>query len=325
MKILFLGDPHVMAGNIEESERLLQFTLESAIKNEVDLIILPGDLAHTHAILRVEVLTFWLKWLPRLAEHFKVIVLVGNHDMRNNEDGTTHGLSAFNHMGIDNLNIVQSPVVIDGIGYLPYIHNNVEFVEQANALDTKTIVSHTTYEGAKFENNFYAPDGVNPEDLNATLMISGHIHCRNRLTTSKRQIVAYPGTGRWLTASDANQLKGLWLANIDPNGSILSEEFLDTSHVCTPILSLEWKEGSDQPEFPKNAKISMELVGSSDWVSKRKSELKGTCSIKTKITDPKKTENRKAGNSLQDYLQNVYKVGSDKSKLLEFLKELKIV
>lgn len=325
MKILFLGDPHAMAGNMDESERLLQFTFDSAIENKVDLIFIPGDLGHTHAILRVEVLSLWLKWLPKLAEKFKVIVLVGNHDMRNNEDGKVHGLSAFNAMSIENLTIIQSPAVIDGIGYLPYIHDNAEFVKQANALGTRVVASHTTYQGAKFENGFYAPDGVDPEALDATLLISGHIHCRNRLSTPSGKTVIYPGTARWLTASDANQPKGLWLADINPRGSVLSEKFLDTSHVCTPILSLEWQEGSDQPKFPDNAKVSMELIGTSDWVTKQKSLLKGTCSIKTKITDPKKTERRKSGTSFEHYLLSIYKADTDKSKLIEFLKELKIV
>jgi hypothetical protein len=86
-------------------------------------------------------------------------------------------------------------------------------------------------------------------------------------------------------------------------------------------------EGEDLPKIPEKARISVELVGSSDWVSKAKKTLKGQCSIKTKITDKGKFESRKAGNSLQDFITNHYQLpsGMVKERLVEFMKELGLV
>jgi hypothetical protein len=53
--------------------------------------------------------------------------------------------------------------------------------------------------------------------------------------------------------------KGLWLVNHnDETGLIESEEFIDTSSVCSPIYSITYKEGDPEPTIPVG-RISLEL------------------------------------------------------------------
>lgn len=328
MKILRIGDPHVKVSNIDESDSLMEFVSSVAIKNKVDRIEILGDLFHTHAILRLEVLDFWNTWIDALSDIAELVILVGNHDQTGDYNSELNALSVFNRIKKKNLHVIQYPKNLGVFGYLPYIHDNRELLAAANALikgGARVIVGHITFEGSKFENGFYAPGGVNPEEIDCKLIISGHIHARQRFSTNKGQSVIYPGTAKWDTASDANQEKGLWLVEHSDTGEIIKEEFIDTSQVCSPIVSVDFKEGDSLPEFPKNARVKINLIGSSDWIKKQKTKFKGKHSISTKITDKNKPTNRKAGNSFQEFISEFYASSVDKKELLEYLKELKIV
>lgn len=325
MRILRVGDPHVKVSNLDESERLLGFILAEAHRLNVDTIELLGDLFHTHAIVRLEVLEFWRKWLWKLSESFITIVLVGNHDQSGDHGSSQHALSVFTSLNPDRLLIIERAALIKGIGYLPYIHDNAKFVEEANALaelGATFLVSHTTYEGSKYDNGMYAPSGVNPDDLSSafTGLLSGHVH-----TEQTYGRVIYPGTARWDTASDANKRKGIWFYVHADAGNELSREFISTETVCVPLYAIEWREGDPEPTIAEGARVSVELVGTSNWISQAKAALKGKCSIRTNITDSKKAENRRATLNLEDYLQNLFVSTMDKEHLLKYAKELGLV
>lgn len=322
-KILFLGDPHVTVVNLEESKRLLNFTLEQSKK--ADELVILGDLFHNHANVRIEVLEFWNKWLQILSRNIKTIVLVGNHDQVGTYNSNSHALSVFNNMDYENLHVVFSPVNFGIFGYIPYTHDNDKFVEAANQLakeGAKVLTVHADLDGAQYENGFFCPNGIKQEDINCDLIIGGHIHKRSRFGK-----VILPGTARWLTSSDKNESKGLWLAEFDDNGKIITEEFLDTSHVCTPIYGFEFREGEAEPIIPEGSRTSIELIGSSEWVNKQKANFKGRASISTKITDKQKPLNRKTGNNLKDFISNTFEPikGIKKDKILEFMKDLDIL
>jgi DNA repair exonuclease SbcCD nuclease subunit len=320
LKILRVGDPHVKINNLAESEKLMMFVAKQAQIHKVDRIELLGDLFHTHAVVRVEIMDFWNKWLRTLSANITTIVLVGNHDQVGDHSSRQHALMLFKNIN-DKLFIVDSAFDCDNVGYLPYMHDEEEFVREANLLidrGAKYIVCHATFQGSKYENGFYAPEGFNLDRINAPLVISGHIHARQRFGK-----VIYPGTAKWDTLSDANEPKGLWLVtHSDDTGEILEETFIDTSNVVSPIFSLEWKEGADAPVIP-NGRVTVELIGSSDWIKKQKQSLKGRCGIKSKITDSGRRENRKVGKSLSEFISGNFEpmAGVTKDQILQFLKE----
>ena len=285
-----------------------------------------GDLYHTFAIKRTEVDYFWHKWLNQLSYNKRVYVLVGNHDKVNqgNDEDLRHALNTLAHEQSD-LHIIQSPAAFGIFGFIPYFHSKPKFVEEANKLydqGVKTIFAHAEFNGGKFETGMYIPDGINPDDIKADLVISGHIHSRQRFGK-----ILYPGTARWLTSSDKNEPKGLWLAEFDDQGKIVKEEFLDTSHVCTPIYAYQFKEGEDEPVIPEGSRASVELIGSSEWVQKQKVKFKGRASISSKITDKAKPANRKTGNNLEHFVDKVFEPvsGIKKERMVEFMKELGVL
>lgn len=330
LKILRVGDPHVKVANLEESHRLMQFVLDKAKELKVDRIEILGDLFHTHAIVRLEVLEFWRKWLWIISEQAQTVVLVGNHDQSGNHNSDAHALAVFCGLNPGKLKIIDSPFILQGcpIGYMPYIHDNASFIAQANSLADKfgatVLVSHTTYEGSKYDNGMYAPDGVDPSALDGrfSTLISGHVHAEQEYGR-----VWYPGTARWDTAADANRRKGIWLCRHEAQtGVLLEREFISTGDgVCTALVSIEWKEGEKAPEIPTGAKVLVELVGSSSWIAKEKENLKGQVQIRTKITDSKKSENRQAGGSFQEFLAKIWVSTADREGLLAMAREMGIV
>jgi hypothetical protein len=265
--------------------------------------------------------------LNKLSSDREVNVLVGNHDKVNqgNDEDLRHALNTLAHQEQSYLNIIQVPITMGLFGFVPYMHSKQKFVEAANKLSeegAKVIIAHAEFNGGKFETGMFIPDGINPDDIKTDLVISGHIHSRQRFGK-----ILYPGTARWLTSSDKNEPKGLWLAEFSDEGKIVQEQFLDTSHVCTPIYAYQFKEGEAEPVIPVGSRASVELIGSSEWVSKMKVKFKGIASISSKITDKAKPANRKTGNNLEHFVNKVFEPvqGIKKERMVEFMKELGVL
>lgn len=330
MKTLRVGDLHVKVSNLDESEKLMQFILHKAQELKVDQLELTGDLTDTHDIVRLRVQEFWHRWFKILSQKpFKTIVLSGNHDMVGDYNSEYSSLSVYkeiqNLLPGTGIKIVDEPYLDGKYGYLPYIHNDEKFIEEANKLANQgatVLVSHPNFKGAVYDNGHSIDNGVDPDRLSDNFhhLVGGHIHSEAVLGR-----VWYIGTPRWLTKSCANKPKGIWLCEHDDSGKMTSKEFISTHEVCTPIVSVQWKEGEDKPEVPKNSKIDIELVGSSDWVSKVKKELVGV-SISSKLTDTKKSRERKSGKSLFEFISKYYQIDAKKrEKLIQYLKDNDLV
>lgn len=326
MITLYLGDPHAKMNNLEEMRSLVLFTVETIKKRKVERLVILGDLFHTHDVLKLQVIEFWNWALDLFNNTCDTVVLVGNHDRSNNLGDTYSSLDAFSLMGMEQISIIKSPIKIDIFAYVPYIHDQIEFVKASNELYDKgarVLVCHADWDGSQYDSGAYSPNGVKPADLKFDLIIGGHIHKRQRFGK-----VILPGTPRWDTASDANEPKGLWLVNHDwpITGTILSEEFISTEHVCQPIISLTYKEGDVvMPTWAPNARVALEIVGSSVWVGQEKLKFKGKCSISTKFTDTKKVTTRDPGKGFEDYMSKSFTSKVDKGELLLWAKELGIV
>jgi hypothetical protein len=278
--------------------------------------------------VRLRVLSFWDKWFHKLStQPFRTVILVGNHDLTGDYSNSYSALHPFLSLDDNDFKIVHEPY-IDGIyGYLPYIHDNDKFVEEANKLAEQgatVLISHPNFEGAVYDNGSPLSGGISDNSLDPRFLhlIGGHIH-----TERSYGRIWYTGNPRWINKSCANKEKGIWLVeHDDTTGAILSKEFISTESVCQRMVSLTWKEGEDKPEVPAGAKVDIELVGRSDWVSKTKKDLIGTVSVSSKITDIQKSKERKSGKSLAEFLSKYYEIEPNKrKKLIEYMEKLKLV
>jgi DNA repair exonuclease SbcCD nuclease subunit len=297
-----VGDPHVKYTNLTESQKIIDFTIEKAKEYKTLNLEFLGDLFHTHAILRMEVLDFWHKNFIKLKDlGYNVKVLVGNHDVKNIKNpNEMHSLNVFKHIGIT---IIDKPIRSNNIVYLPYYHNTENFIKDANALaDDKhqCLVTHMTI--AKDSNvlGYYDDKAINPDDLNFFQIISGHIH-----TSQQLDKCTYIGTPKWDTMSDANVSKYIWYQKHEDNGRIIDCKVIDTKKVVSPIYKIIVNEGDEEPKLYENARTYLEFRGKTSWLKEMKKKYKGQCSIKIVPLDRKvdiiKVSNLKLKDFLEDY------------------------
>jgi len=300
LKILRVGDPHIKPSNLKDAERLINFIIETATKRKIDIIEFLGDLFHTHAILRIEVVDFWTNTFKMLEDaQIECRVLVGNHDQPGSyeKEQLMNALNIFQKTsGIGGERfIINKSMIIDQIGYIPYMSSQEAFLNASKALynqgATKLLVAHQTFTGATYENGFYAEDGLDPALVSQEAIISGHIHKNQQIGKCD-----YPGTPKWDTMSDANEEKGIWIYTHEKDGSIKEKEFISTREIVSPIYKYTVYEGDIEPKLVENSRNYIEFIGKIAWINKMKKKYKGKVQIKARPTDRKKTnisKNRK--------------------------------
>lgn len=329
MKILRVGDPHVMVSNLKDSQALLDYVLKLAIEQEVDVVEFLGDLFHTHAVMRVEVVDFWKKNFQKIKDaQFNCRVLVGNHD----QPGSKEKEQVMNALNIfeDSVEeggwrtIINKPKVMDGIAYIPYMSDKNAFLKASAELydqgATKLLVAHQTFTGAKYDNGFFAEDGIEPDLVSQDAIISGHIHKSQQIGKCE-----YPGTAKWDTMSDANQNKGLTVYIHNKDGSVKSKEFFSTAEVVSPIYKFTFNEGEEEPVLDENARNYVELVGKTAWITKMKKKYKGLVNIKARPTDRKSVKiDSKELLTIQDYLDKHFELidGVGKEDVKKYLETI---
>lgn len=215
-KIVCIGDPHI-TNNTEEFDKILGLVE----KLGPDLVVILGDLFHTHSLIKAEILHYWIETINKLAQKYKLAILRGNHDAP--YDKVLYqkiGPIAFLNQFIQHPNVIiaNTPKVWSDdsadirLLFLPFVYTEHDlktaiqpFIEQNVKFDF--IFAHQTFTGGVYENGFYAPDALDVNILTPLLkpegkVISGHLHTRQELPN-----VIYVGTPLWLTRSDLSQEK----------------------------------------------------------------------------------------------------------------------
>lgn len=212
-RILFLGDPHIRHTHLSEGIELLRWVESVAAETRPDLLINLGDTFDTHAVIRSEALSTVNDHLNRMRDlKIPVVMLLGNHDMYKPSSSKYHALEVFKDK--TGVTVVDKTTVMDGITYVPYLHDPLEWPE----IGTEIAVTHNTFIGADYGFRL-AESGITIDKVRCDLVVSGHIHKRQTL-----QSVLYPGTPRSSSASDANQVKGVTLLDTDT----LSTSFIES-------------------------------------------------------------------------------------------------
>jgi len=324
MKILRVGDYHVQVSNLKDCESLLEFIIKTAKKEKVGQIELMGDTFHNHAVKRIEVEYFVKNMLIKLSQVCPVVVLVGNHDMILGKSlhAGKHALEPFKDML--NVTIVDEPMLINNIGYIPFIADQRELSNASDELfkqgAEKTLIGHLTVNGANYENGFNSEEGIPMELIAQEKIISGHIHKSDEIGKC-----LYTGTPKWGSMNSAGIEKGIWIFNHNKNGSIKSKKFISTEKIVTPIYKLELLEGEEESfKLPKRGVIYLTCKGKSSWIKKMKKKHGANVSFKGVPTDKKKTvkhDNTKEDSSFNGYINNYFEpaTGVTKQEVIEYL------
>lgn len=320
MRALLVGDVHATPEELEDCQRLVDEVVRVAEdKALVRTVVFMGDLYNTHNVVRVEVLAFWRRAFERMAKAgLDVYALVGNHDYAG-EGLAEHALMAH----ADQIEVVEEPMeLFPGVLMLPYVSGQDAFERLCSDNASTTVLCHQTFEGSKYENGFFAPDGMDPNLIPQKFVISGHIH-----TPQAFDKVTYIGAPRWRTLSDADVPRSIVLVEFDEQGNVASRQDYSTGSVCRQICYR-----LDTPEAPIEGGLAagvdwrVDIKGPADWIERRKKELAGPgVRIRTFSTTkaaPKLRESQGIGTAFASYLKShTAKYGTPTGVLEAFAKE----
>ena len=185
-KVLFIGDPHIQVSNIPEVEIFLERLLILAEEKKPDFIVIAGDLLHTHERLHTLALNKAYEMVEKLREIAETYVLVGNHDLCNNQQFLTenHWMNGMKEW--DNVHIIDKVKHItynsEEFVFVPYVPPG-RFLEALNKVGRKwekasCIFAHQEFAGCKM--GAIVSEEGDKWPLDFPLVVSGHIHSRQR-------------------------------------------------------------------------------------------------------------------------------------------------
>jgi DNA repair exonuclease SbcCD nuclease subunit len=188
MKIIVIGDPHFKIDNIDEVNFFIQKIEELCIKEVPDLIVVLGDILHTHERLHTTPLNKAYEFINKMRKITLTIVLVGNHDMCNNqqylsENHWMNGMKEWHNVIIVD-NVVQKKFKDKHLVFVPYVYTG-RFIEALNTnkeydwKDSHLIFAHQEFYGCKM-GAIISVEG-DKWDEKFPNIISGHIHSKQNV------------------------------------------------------------------------------------------------------------------------------------------------
>lgn len=270
MRILVVGDPHVVASEVKEARALMKLIADTAARTEgLACIVIMGDLHHNHRVIDVDVLGFWRDQLWALSREWNVVCLVGNHDRSGDANNSNHALLAYNTF----VNVIERPQkYVPGLGLMPYMPTPEAFEAGMKGLlavdPCPVVLCHQTFNGARFENGFFVgdhdPSAVDPSKWPEVKFISGHIHTPQRFGN-----VTYVGAPRWRSLADANTRRGIAVFEISALGAEIVE-IVDTDTVCSPLYHVVLDEDTQFQEpvvrWQEGGRFIVDIIGSAAFI-----------------------------------------------------------
>lgn len=191
LNILCIGDVHIQTNNTTDIKFFMSKLEKYIIQNNdnIDLIMLMGDILHTHERLHTIPFNIANELFNNLSKLKPLYVLVGNHDYINNSQflSQNHWMNCFKnknnniniidtvvHLNIKYRNIVLSPYVFDGkfTQALDTINENFEWKK------ADCIFGHQLLDGVKM--GAILTENVEKWENTYPLLVSGHIHDKQK-------------------------------------------------------------------------------------------------------------------------------------------------
>ncbi|AEH50891.1 metallophosphoesterase family protein [Pseudothermotoga thermarum] len=242
-KILHTSDWHLgieswigskSTDRLEELKVALNFLVEKAKEEKVDLILITGDVLHNRVSPRLEALNLLADILAKFASLAPTIVVLGNHDWQ--------GLKAWKNLKVKNLFIVDEPVVEPlqignfNIFAIPYIdvqrllefHDNLarakdflnwffeEVRQKINPYKLNIVAGHLMVEGSiesERENHIEVEIKTTVVPTGIDYVALGHIHHQGQLSVNPT--VCYCGSPIIFDFGEEKESKGALIVDFE--------------------------------------------------------------------------------------------------------------
>lgn len=199
IKILFVGDPHFKIKNVEYIPLFTSRIVEIVEANELDFVVVAGDLLDNHDRIDVDPLNLAIKFIDSLRKKINTFILVGNHDYKNNQQFLSdhHWMNSLKQW--DNVTIVDDIVDFTvketNFLFVPYVPPGrfVEAIETKIPFKTarkkfKAIFAHQEFFGCKM--GAIESQCGDQWSEKWPLVVSGHIHNKQWCQSN----IYYPGS-----------------------------------------------------------------------------------------------------------------------------------
>lgn len=278
MKSLLIGDLHAQLSNLGDTELLGNFIVETIKSNGVRSVIFTGDIYHNHAVLRQEIIKVVQEIMQKVSDAVmpgQIYVVVGNHDGMSPTDATVNSVrQTLGHI----VQVVDINAVENGkFTMVGFEATEEKFLKKLEGTDPNNIlICHQTFDGAKYENGFYAPGGFNAALVPQRIILAGHIHSHQLIGK-----VTYLGTPRAVTFGEARDLnkddcpwKGIYIVESENDGNV-TFKFLETPKTIKRYYTLSITEGQEniplthvQVSTEGNSELRVTVNGSQDFYDK---------------------------------------------------------
>lgn len=196
VKILCIGDPHFKLDNVMETNEMSNKLIKLCQHTKFDLVVILGDVLHTHEKIHVNPLMRAEKMIYELSQIHPVILIIGNHDRPNNSNFLTdehpfNSMKYWKNVTIAD-KVMELKIKSHRFIFVPYVPPG-KFQEAINTncspLDSiNAIFCHQEFYGAQM-GVIKSRDGDKWPIINP-LAISGHIHDYDRPQSN----IIYVGT-----------------------------------------------------------------------------------------------------------------------------------
>lgn len=186
MKIIAVGDPHFHTDNVPEVNLFTTKLEELCQKTNPDLIVLLGDILHTHEKIHTIPLNLAYTLVDKLTQIAPVMILVGNHDYISNQQFLTdnhwmNGMKQWNNVEIVD-KVICKEYKDARLIFVPYVPpGRFEHALDTLGTDWKNvdgIFAHQEFFGCKMGAIISADGDRWNEEY--PFVISGHIHDKQR-------------------------------------------------------------------------------------------------------------------------------------------------
>ena len=302
--ILFIGDPHFQITNLPEVDLFIEHVTTVATEQEPDIIIIAGDLLHTHERLHTTVLNKAYDFVDAMRNITMTYILVGNHDYISNTQflSDNHWMNSMKKW--KNVEIIDKVKYVNFGGknfvFVPYVYPG-RFVEALETLgndmlwkNADCIFAHQEFEGCKM-GAIVSVDGDKWRS-EYPLVVSGHIHSKQR----PKPNIYYCGTPMQHAFGESESNVVVYI-KFNDNGYNLDE--IEMQLPRKKIIYLDVTEIDDYKSRDTDDKIRITVSGSYDQFK----ALKKTKKYKDMIGDGLKIVFRPEKLSEKEIVENVDK------------------
>lgn len=185
-RCLVIGDPHIRTKEIEFTDLMLNEIVEIATDRKPDFIVVLGDTLHNNNHVDTNPLCRAVEWLGKLEDIAPLILLIGNHDIKNNkvnltlESNPEHPFTALKRW--KNTTVVDKTTIFEFKGQkfcaVPYVPEGCfhDAIKDINHEELTAFFGHSTIRGVRYRLNEDPVENADVWPDNFKPGFFGHIH-----------------------------------------------------------------------------------------------------------------------------------------------------